>query len=230
MNQIDKETSVRPDASINPRQRGRSQARRGLLALLLGCALLATVGATPAMASFSVSSFSNTLINQDMTLGHPGRRAPLRDGHEHRLLAAGESGAPTENVKDVAVGLPPGLIGNPNATPRCPVTPARLEHLPSRRHRLASLTVTLNVGGGDSPISEPLYNVVPPAGMPAQFGANILLVNAYLDVSVRTGSDYGLTTTTTTSRRCCRSRASRRLCGAFRPIRRTMPSGPAQAS
>ena len=41
----------------------------------------------------------------------------------------------------------------------------------------------------------PLYNLVPPAGQPAQFGANILLANSFLDVSVRTGSDYGLTTT-----------------------------------
>src|SRR5262249_11679292 len=48
---------------------------------------------------------------------------------------------------------------------------------------------------GGSPLSEPPYNVVPPKGQPAAFGANILLVNTYLDVTVRTGSDYGLTTT-----------------------------------
>ncbi len=92
------------------------------------------------------------------------------------------------------MGLPPGVIGNPNATPRCPVTQLDSNTCPVAS-QVGQLTVTLNVGGGSSPISEPLYNVVPPAGMPAQFGANILLVNAYLDVSVRTGSDYGLTTT-----------------------------------
>ena len=52
---------------------------------------------------------------------------------------------------------------------------------------------------------EALYNMVPPAGEPAEFGANVLLVNSFLDVTVRTGAatpsgsaqsgDYGLTTT-----------------------------------
>ena len=36
--------------------------------------------------------------------------------------------------------------------------------------------------------------MVPPPGMAAQFGSNILVVNSFLDVSVRTGSDYGITT------------------------------------
>ena len=193
MNQIDKEAQVRSDASINPTRRRPSQARRVLLALVLGCALLATVGATPALANFSVTSFSNRVINSDST---PDTQA---GSHPFEMvtsigLSQQASGAPTENVKDVAVGLPTGLIGNPNATPRCPVTLLNTDTCPPAS-QVGVLTITLNIGGGDSPINEPLYNVVPPAGMPAEFGANILLVNSYLDVSVRTGSDYGLTTT-----------------------------------
>ena len=35
--------------------------------------------------------------------------------------------------------------------------------------------------------------MVPPRGTTAQFGANVLLVNAFIDITVRTGGDYGLT-------------------------------------
>ena len=115
------------------------------------------------MASFGVTTFSNTLINQDMS-------SATQAAHPYEMVTTvgfsqAASGAPTENVKDVAVGLPPGLIGNPNATSRCPVT--QLDRGTARRPQVGELTVTLNVGGGDSPITEPLFNVVPPAGMPA---------------------------------------------------------------
>ena len=151
MNQIDKEAQVRSDASINPTRRRPSQARRVLLALVLGCALLATVGATPALANFSVTSFSNRVINSDST---PDTQA---GSHPFEMvtnigLSQQASGAPTENVKDVAVGLPTGLIGNPNATPRCPVTLLNTDNCPAAS-QVGDLTITLNVGGGDSPLT-----------------------------------------------------------------------------
>ena len=193
MNQIDKETPVRSDASINPRRRGQLQARKALLALVLGCALLATIGATPAMASFSVTSFTNTLTNADSSADTQAGSHPF-DMTTSMTFSEQGSGAPSENVKDVAVGLPPGLVGNPNATPRCPVTQLDSGSCPAAT-QVGELTITLNIGGGPSPITEPLFNIVPPQGEAAEFGANILLVNSYLDVSVRTGADYGLTTT-----------------------------------
>ena len=192
MNPIEKETSVRADASINSTPRLR-QARRGLLTLALGCALLATVGAAPAMANFGITSFSNTLTNQDTTPDTQAGSHPY-DMTTSMTFTQQSSGAVSENVKDVSVGLPPGLIGNPNATPKCPVTQLDSSSCPAAT-QVGELTITINLGGGNSPISEPLYNLVPPAGMAAQFGANILVVNTYLDVSVRTGSGYGLTTT-----------------------------------
>ncbi len=194
MNPIHKETSVRPDASNKPTPR-RKQARNGLLALVIGCALLATLGAAPAMASFGVTSFSNTLTNQDGTPDTQAGSHPF-DMTTSMTFTQQASGAVTENVKDVAVGLPPGLIGDPNATPRCPVTQLNSGSCPTAS-QVGELTITINLGGGgsNSTISEPLFNIVPPTGTTAEFGANILLVNSYLDVSVRTGSDYGLVTT-----------------------------------
>src|ERR1700733_9482406 len=106
MNPIHKETSVRADASNNSTPR-RKQARTGLLALLIGCALLATVGAAPAMASFGITSFSNTLTNQDGTPDTQAGSHPY-DMTTSMTFTQQSNGAVTENVKDVSVGLPPG--------------------------------------------------------------------------------------------------------------------------
>jgi hypothetical protein len=188
MNQIDIQTPVHTSKSINPRR--WRQIRPVLLALALGCVLLASMGASSATAAgFGVTTFTNKVLNQN------GTAATQAGSHPYEMVtniqfATNASNQPTDNVKDVVVGLPPGLIGNPNATPQCPVAQLNSNTCPADS-QVGQLAIFL----GGSPITEPLFNVVPPAGQPAAFGANILLVNTYLDVTVRTGSDYGLTTT-----------------------------------
>ena len=199
MNQIDKEALVRPDASINATPRRLTQARRGLLAFALSCALFAAVGAAPAMANVGISTFSNAVLNQDGTTA-----ATQAGSHPYEMVtnvgfATDASGAPTDNIKDVKVGLPPGLIGNPTAVPRCPIAQLNVSGgfgggsngCPGDS-QVGQLGITIQGGGA---LSVPLYNLVPPAGQPAQFGANILLANSFLDVTVNTGTGYGLTTT-----------------------------------
>jgi hypothetical protein len=199
MNQIDKEALVRPDASINPTPRRRTQARRGLLAFALSCALFAALGAAPAMANIGISTFSNAVLNQDGTTA-----ATQAGSHPYEMVtnvgfATDASGAPTDNIKDVKVGLPPGLIGNPTAVPRCPIAKLNVSGgfgggsngCPGDS-QVGQLAISIPGGGA---LSVPLYNLLPPAGEPAQFGANILLANSFLDVTVNTGTGYGLTTT-----------------------------------
>ena len=43
------------------------------------------------------------------------------------------------------------------------------------------------------PSGTPVYNMVPPTGVAAQFGTNLLLIDAFITIHVRTGGDYGLT-------------------------------------
>ena len=123
MNQIHKEAPVRSGASIDQPPRSiRSHVRTVLLSLVGAVALLALAGAAPAMAQggFGITSFSNALTNAD---GTPATQA---GSHPYEMtttlnfptFASGPNqGLPTENVKDVVVNLPPGLIGNPNAVP-----------------------------------------------------------------------------------------------------------------
>ena len=94
------------------------------------------------------------------------------------------------------------MIGDPNAVPTCSVADLDTGNC-SGASQVGDLGLITSPGG--SPVEEPLYNMVPPAGEPAEFGANVLLLDSFLDVSVRTGTtaptstaqsgDYGLTTT-----------------------------------
>ena len=194
MNQIHGKAPVYPDAtSERPRQRRLRPIRAALLAFAVTAATLGALTAAPAMAKFGVVSFSNTVTNQD------GSTTTQAGSHPYEMTASmtftqRSSGLPTENVKDVQVNLPPGLIGNANATPKCTVEDLDNMQCPGDS-QVGQLIITYNSGSGNSVLPEGLYNLVPPAGKPAQFGANVIVVNSFLDVSVRTGGNYGLTTT-----------------------------------
>ena len=191
MNGINNQSSIRSEASIERAPR-RLRLRSAVIALAVGCALPCIVGTAPAMAKFGIASFSNTVIKQN---GKPATQAGSHpwEAVTSMTFTARKNGLPTENVKNVVVKLPPGLIGNPTSAPRCEISELDVGACPVDSQ---IGTLGLTILGGSSPTVEPLYNLVPPQGEPAEFGANILLVNSYLDISVRTGSDYGLTVTT----------------------------------
>ncbi len=84
--------------------------------------------------------------------------------------------SPADDVKNLTVGLPPGLVGDPTATPLCTLAQLQADSCPAasqvgtvttnaNAHLLSPLplTVPLTVNGS-------LYNVEPAAGQPARFG------------------------------------------------------------
>jgi hypothetical protein len=224
MNEIEKEAPVRSDASMDHTPRSVLwHVRAAALALVSGFALLASVSTAPAMASvtppicpgspnpnFCVTSFSNVLSNQDGTAttqagSHPYQMVTSLTFSTFPSTSPNNPGLPTQNVKDVVVNLPPGLVGDPNAVPRCSVGDLdAVKCSPDSQVGVLSLSTD---AAGDPALGSPypLYNMVPPAGEPAEFGADVALVDSFLDVTVRTGratpsstaqpGDYGLTTT-----------------------------------
>ncbi len=104
--------------------------------------------------------------------------------------------ADREEVRNLAVNAPPGLIGNPQAVPRCArqqfddrdcspstqVGMVRAAFGPEIEPRTPTFVLRL-----------PLYNITPPPGLAAQFGLTLLGVHVFLDASVRSGGDYGIT-------------------------------------
>jgi hypothetical protein len=107
------------------------------------------------------------------------------------------SGAPLRNV---TVELPPGIVGDPHAVPQC--TRQQFDGVPfsacppdtSVGIDLAALSQGTEYGDFEAEV--PVYNLVPPPGVPAQFGFTIFGTNILLNAGVRSGSDYGITITT----------------------------------
>ena len=99
------------------------------------------------------------------------------------------------HARDIQVELPPGLIGNPSATPVL-CTEVQLEgkkHCPDES-AVGVINIASNVGVATGFATSPLYNMVPPPGYPAAFGADVAQVGLPLHLlpSVRSDGDYGI--------------------------------------
>jgi hypothetical protein len=188
----------------------------GFGVVVLGCLWLSG----PASAGFGFSSVGFSATEQPSAeQAEAGESGPVdvRAGsHPWELTTSfvfntrlSETGLtiPDEDVKDILVELPPGLIGNPTVLPECSIkqfeTP--LESPPeesSYENSGASCPASTQVGIADvrlrsfhifQDIYQDVYNLVPPPGSPAQFGINPLRIPVIFRPTVRTGSDYGLT-------------------------------------
>lgn len=94
-------------------------------------------------------------------------------------------------AKDILTELPPGLVGSAAAVPQCPSRLAEAELCPG-----ASQVGRIWISYLESKESGPaaLFSVVPPKGKAARFAAVVnVSTAAFIDSSVRTGEDYGIT-------------------------------------
>lgn len=177
----------------------RSIASAGAVTGVLGMALIV---ASPALAAeFGLHKFVVSARNQDGTADVQAGSHPYSLNTTFVLNT--EVGQPSGGeLKDVRLELPPGLVGDPNATPKCSYQEfAKMLKGHSgctNETAIGTSTTTLDGYEEDEPIKalDPVYNLVPPAGVAAEFGFVIAQkVPVLLETSVRTGSDYGLTTT-----------------------------------
>jgi hypothetical protein len=174
--------------STQPSGTRSSRPGRGLRTALALAVSLAVVMmfAVPAQASQTISSFEVVTSNTEAG-GHPNIRTSFT------LLGAGEP----EVAKDIAVEWPTGVFGNPQAVPRCSSLDFALNQCPS-----FSQIGWIGVRGlyeGD-PFhtfgAAPLYDMDPAGDSEtARFAFTVpgLSIPIVIPISVRTGSDYGLT-------------------------------------
>ena len=119
--------------------------------------------------------------------------------------AAGQEGfVPQEAglAKDLDLKWPAGLIGNPNRTvlPQCSARQfANIETEsfngcpPDTAVGVASVTINEPLTLGVQTFTVPLFTLEPEVGEPARFGFEIQGALAFIDTSLRTGGDYGIT-------------------------------------
>jgi hypothetical protein len=94
---------------------------------------------------------------------------------------------PTENVKDIRVDLPPGLISNPEATTKC--TEAQFPSCPANS-KIGKIDLT-QFPLGALPTAD-VFNMVPQAGQVSLFSFNTMLGRTDIVGGVRDTTDFGL--------------------------------------
>ncbi len=157
-----------------------------LFALVAGAGLWAAVGLASAPAAlaaeeFGVSpfSFQAGACNNNPKEGEC--KVPATQAASHPVFSITEfklntnaKGEPVTPVRRVRVDSPAGFITNPNAIPRCTAeqlgTIPGKEACPSGSQMGVEIATFYNpLAGKDETEEYPVYNVVPPAGWPADF-------------------------------------------------------------
>jgi hypothetical protein len=92
-------------------------------------------------------------------------------------------------IRTAEIALPQGFVGDPTAAPQCSRQLFGAEECPSETMIGTTMAYFANL----PPLAVPVFNLVPPEGVPAEFGFSLQGLNTYLDASVRTGSDNGVT-------------------------------------
>ncbi len=167
-------------------------------------------GGTPVPASttntikFGSETPSFGLQNVDAWASDPDGTVDTQAGsHPYSLTVSlylnNVGSEPAGEMRDVLVGVPPGIIGDPQVVPRCTRSQLNENACPAD----TQIGYDQPLLGGFSPgtplesqfvyaFKIPLYNMVPPPGVPAEFGFLLLGDGARLDAAVRTGGDYGI--------------------------------------
>lgn len=138
--------------------------------------------------------------------GEDGSAATQAGSHPYQLtIGMGFNAAPPQEfgdtlrvpgggIRNVSGELPQGMVVNPNAVPQC--TEAQLESVLGCPGATQVGTVRVPVAiSGSVPTGffKPIYNMVPPPGVPAELGFEVLEgTYAHLLGRVRSDGDYGL--------------------------------------
>jgi hypothetical protein len=187
----------------------RTEVQSRFRALLAGIALTAALVlcgmfAAQAQAAIEIIEFEAGAFNADGTPNlqagaHPFEaRTFFEFAQQPDPVPGGDDGIPhntppVENVKDIEVTLPPGLIGNPGATPQCTEEQLFGNACPDAS-QVGVTTLGLWNGNELFPIPLPVYNMVPDPGQTANFAFLVLIAPVHIVASLNTDGDYSLKT------------------------------------
>jgi hypothetical protein len=152
-----------------------------------------TVSAVPAAAG--LTGWDTWFSNADGTIdsqagGHPYEMTTVFD-LATRQLATAEGVVVGGEPRNLEVRLPPGLVGDLAAVPQC--TRSEIYDGEAGDCPAASMVGRLEAGTFILNAIAPVYNMVPPPGVVAEFGFVDVGVRVFISFSVRTGGDNGIT-------------------------------------
>ena len=171
-----------------------------LRGLLLGCIATALVALATAG---SAQAFSITSLSLTPTNANSGSPSPTQaSSHPDVQIDIGLSG--DDDLRNLTVHLPPGLLGNPNAAPKCSKAQFDANSCPAST-QVGSTSVDAVVDGLGIPATSTgeVYNMAPQNGEPARLGIHVTNLAgvasstntesaAYLRTGAGVKSDFGI--------------------------------------
>ena len=149
-----------------------------------------TISADP--AKFGFADTDAWFTNADGTVDRQAGSHPYEFTFNFALNTS-KNGRPIESeARRIEVNLPKGLIGNPNAVQKCTREQFDHEECPTGS-QIGVAPSGLAPGRLPIKLVFPVYNLVPPGGHPAEFGFQIFNIGVFLDATVRSNGDYGIT-------------------------------------
>lgn len=182
---------------------GTTMTKIRMLSLAAVVAFGGMLGASSAVAAdevFGIETFSTSVVAEDGTDvsragAHPfGASADIQLETIPRPSSADPSRrGPAEEPRDVQLRLPPGFVGNPQVAGRCELHEVKTGTLPTDR---SPCPLTAAVGhmviDGAVSLSQPIFNVEPEPGYPAQFAFSHQSFTFVLYPELRSDGDYGI--------------------------------------
>jgi hypothetical protein len=190
-------------STISRSGRGRRVVRAAAGVLGTVAAVVAFVAPAQAANGFGFTAFEAQFVNVDS--GGNEVEATQAGSHPDYLsvlfrLTTGlnwRGGViPLEGMKDIDVELPPGIVGNPEATPRCSMIQFSDRACP-RQSIVGLIDLVMNNGRATAaPFAAGVFNVTPPKGVVARLAFDMGPVDTVMDIRVNSDGRYTIETNT----------------------------------
>ncbi len=164
-------------------------------------ATVAPVTISPSRAGPGFANFDAWLTNADGTADEQAGSHPyaltvtFNINSENVTFSTGTQSRPVGGPpRTLIVNLPPGLVGDPGAVAQC--TRQELDGGKCPADSQVGVDTVYLTGAGEPgevfPLQQPVYNIVPPAGTPAEFAFELEGFPTFVDSGVQSSGDYGL--------------------------------------
>jgi hypothetical protein len=162
------------------------------LRILLGFALLlfALLAPAAAQADFGIKNLTAGAVNENGSINLQAGSHPFAFKLAWEMNQDAEE-RPEGTLREFVIDLPPGMVGNPQAVPRC--SGAQFEGVNTKCpvESQIGLAVVREATFSEQVVASPIYNLTPPQGVPASIGFSIASNNVFNEASLRS-SDYGV--------------------------------------
>jgi hypothetical protein len=169
-----------------------------LLPLAIGVSMIGSALLAAPANAFEVTSFDGLTLEKNGQASVQAGAHPFETTNTFTLNTVIDPTLgipiPEESVKNVEVDLPPGMIGNPTATPKCANVDLATVSTPrcSTDSQVGVAVLTLSLAPDVATAHVPIFNMEPPPGVPAEFGFSVSGVPIYLTPELLPGNEYAI--------------------------------------